>query len=569
MDNHQLELPLRVDNSTPASSEPKTIDSRDFVDESTQPTVEETKGELHRGLSRKRVGVIGILLAALLMTLGFFVWKSIHPAPSAQTDKSGTTSKSGKKKGDRQGQVVPVMVASVTQKTVPIQLQAIGRVQSGSTVAITPQASGRITGVFFKKGQDVNKGDLLFTLDDRSQIAAIQQAQGVLARDMAQVQQARAALARDQGIVQQAQADLAKTQAQMELSQAQSDRYNNLYKQGAISQDQAQQYSTSSRVSVATQQSSQLAIANAQAVVEIDEAAIRNAEGVVVADQAALDAAEVQLSYTKIYAPIDGKVGNILVTEGNVVQANSANPLATIVQVRPIQVSFSVPEVNLPVLQSRMERGTLKVTVTFAGSSRPILGQLTFLNNTVDNTTGTIQLIGDFKNADGKLFPGQFVNTTLTLAQQRDAIVVPAQAVQNGPNGQFVFVVSKDETTVKNVPVVAVSSIDGLNVIQKGELKPGDRVVTDGQANLVNGSKIRIKTADEGKTPATDGTSTPSGKSRKHRSSSGQPTSGQPTSADGDQPAQPKKRHRQSGGDQSGKDSNGNDRATPSPGGTP
>ena len=147
----------------------------------------------------------------------------------------------------------------------------------------------------------------------------------------------------------------------------------------------------------------------------------------------ALQSSQVQSSYTKIYAPIDGRAGNVLVTEGNVVQANSTNPLVTIAQIRPIQVSFSVPESNLPEIQKHTENGKLKVSVTFAGSNTPTQGTLSFVNNTVDNTTGTIQLIGDFDNAQGNLFPGQFVNTTLTLTQEPNAIVVPAQAVQNGP----------------------------------------------------------------------------------------------------------------------------------------
>jgi multidrug efflux system membrane fusion protein len=241
-------------------------------------------------------------------------------------------------------------------------------------------------------------------------------------------------------------------------------------------------------------------------VVEGDKAAIANAEALVLTDEAAYKNIEVQSSYTEIYAPIDGRAGNILVTEGNVVQANSSNPLVNIAQINPIQVSFAIPEVNLPEVQKRMQNGRLKVDVTFTGNPSPISGTLTFINNTVDSTTGTIQLIGDFSNGGGKLFPGQFVNTTLTLSEETDAIVVPAQAVQNGPNGQFVFVVNPEDNTVKNVPVVASSTIDGLNVVQKG-LKPGDQVVIDGQANLVSGSKVQPKAAAD--LPRSSGTDKP------------------------------------------------------------
>ncbi|MEH2376480.1 MAG: efflux RND transporter periplasmic adaptor subunit [Nostoc sp.] len=470
--------------------------------------------------------ILGVILLAGLVVFG------IH-AGAAKTEKTG--------KADRnKQQVTPVTVAMVTQKTVPIQLQAIGNVQSGSTVAITPQASGRIIGVYFKKGQEVKKGQLLFTLDERSQTAAIQQAQGTVAKDQAQVQQARAALTRDlgqidqaranlikdQALVRQAQATLAKDQAQAEFAKGQSDRYGALYKKGAISLDQSQQYVSNSKSATATLQadreaianaqavlkSDQVAITNAQAVVKGDQAAIANAQAVVSSDQGALDNTKVQLSYAKIYAPIDGLAGNILVTQGNVVQANSTTPLVNITQIRPIQVAFSIPETNLPQVQKYMQNGKLKVDVTFPDNqAHPLPGTLTFVNNTVDNTTGTIQLIGDFDNTQGHLFPGQFVNATLTLTQQPNATVVPSQAVQNGPDGQFVFVV-KPDMTVENVPVTVSSSIDGLDVVQKGP-QPGDKIVTDGQANLVSGSKIRIKTA--GNNSNADGNSS---KSRRNHS---------------------------------------------------
>ena len=527
------------------------IPNESLTESSREPTVRRSPRQIS-------VAVLGVML---LTGLGLF---AIYTG-AAKSDKTG-------KYGGKEKPATPVTVAMVTQKTVPVQLQAIGNVQPSSTVAITPQASGRIIGVYFKKGQEVKKGQLLFTLDDRTQIAAIQQAQGVLTKDQAQigqaranlakdqgqveqaranlakdrgqVEQARTNLAKDQGLVRQAQATLAKDQAQAQYAQAQSQRYGQLLKEGAISDDQAQQYSTNAQVSVATLLSDREAIANAQAVVQGDQvaiqnaqevvkgdliaiqnaqevvkgdlAAIQNAEAIERSDQAALDAVKVQSSYTKIYAPIEGRAGNILVTQGNVVQANSSNPLVIITKIRPIQVSFAIPEANLPQVQNYMENGKLKVNVAFSnGDTVPVPGVLTFINNTVDNSTGTIQLIGDFDNAKGHLFPGQFVNTTLTLTQQRNATVVPAQAVQNGPDGQFVFVV-KPDMTVENTPVTVSSTIDGLEVIQKG-IKPGDKVVTDGQANLVTGSKIRIKTAsDRGGDNNSNSTVNPDSQRRRH-----------------------------------------------------
>lgn len=434
--------------------------------------------EIKSASSKRRIG-LAILGMLVLGAVGFWGFQAhtVTPLRAAKTDRE---------------QITPVTIATATQRTVPVQISAIGNVQAGATVSVTPQASGRITGVFFQKGQDVHKGQLLFALDDRTQAAAIAQAQGTVARDQALVQQARATLARDLGAVRQAQATLAKDQAQAQFAQAQNTRYSNLYKQGAISQDQAQQYAANNQVSAATLQVDQDAIANAQAVALGDKAAIKNAEAVVTSDRAALANVQVQSSYTKIYAPIDGRAGNILVTEGNVVQAGSSNALVTIAKIRPIQVSFSVPEANLPEIQKHVENGKLPVSVTFAGNTTPIQGSLAFVNNTVDPNTGTIQLIGDFDNTNDQLFPGQFVKTTLTLTQEPNAIVVPAQAVQNGPNGQFVFVVNPD-STVTNVPVTTSSTIDGLDVIQQG-LQPGAKVVADGQANLVEGSKVRVKT---------------------------------------------------------------------------
>jgi len=495
---------------------------RETIKEIPKETAKRTKR-----MTKKRIGLA--FFGVLVLAIGGFVGLR---ANTAKPEKAGRNSKD---------QITLVTVVKVTQKTVPVQIKAIGTVQAGETVAVTPQAGGRITEVLFKKGDDVRKGQLLFTLDDRSQTAVIQQAQGTvaksqaqvqqaratLAKDLGQVEQARATLAKDQGLVRQARATLAKDEAQAQYAQAQFDRYSNLYKQGAVSQDQVQQYAANNKVAAAILQADREAIANAEAVVRGDEIAIENAEAIVEGDRAAIENAQaavsvddsalsntqVQSSYTKIYAPIDGQAGNVLATEGNVVQANSTNPLVVIQKTRPIQVSFSVPESNLPDIQKYMDNGKLKVEVTLGGNAgnssngnaastikggvnspvnpiRPISGVLTFVNNTVDNTTGTVQLIGDFENVQGKLFPGQFVNATLTLTQDRNATVVPSQAVQNGPNGPFVFVVKPDDT-VENVPVVVSRTVEGLNVIRNG-VKPGDQVVTDGQANLVTGSKIRI-----------------------------------------------------------------------------
>jgi membrane fusion protein, multidrug efflux system len=552
----------------------------------------------------RRKIALGALAIAALLAIGTVTTLAIRSTPAKP------------EKADRKGrnQITPVIVAKVTRKNVPIQVSAIGRVQSEATVSITPQVGGRITKVFFKKGDTVRKGQLLFTLDNRTQTAGIQQAQGTVLKDQGAVQQARAnleksqgavkqaranlekdkglilqaqatiekdqgaiqqaqaTLQKDQGLVRQAQATLNKNMAQAKFAKSQSERYTTLYKQGAVSKDQQQQYNANNAAQAATLQadreaianaqavvrgdiiaiknaqsvlkgdmaalenartslkSSEIAIANAQAVVKGDIAAIANAQAVVGSDRGALNNAQVQASYTQVVAPIDGQAGNILIPEGNIVQANSTNPVVIIQKINPIQVSFAVPETNLGEIQSSTQGGKLKVDVNFTGSTKPIPGLLSFVNNTVDSTTGTIQLIGDFDNADGQLFPGQFVNATLTLREEPNATVVPAQAVQNGANGQFVFVV-KPDSTVENVPVTASLSVDGVNMIKKGSLKPGDEVVIDGQANLVTGSKIRVKdpnapndggsAAEEEKDPSAgqkgDSSGGRSGRSRRNR----------------------------------------------------
>jgi membrane fusion protein, multidrug efflux system len=595
-----------------------------------------------KAIPRRRVALAALAITGLI-GIGVATTYGIRSAPPKS------------EKADRKGrnQIIPVAVAKVSTKTVPIQVSSIGKVQSEATVAVTPQAGGRITKVLFKKGDVVRKGQLLFTLDNRTQAAGIQQAQGVVSKDQAQVQQARANLEKDQGLVRQAQATLEKDQglvqqaratlekdkgliiqaqatiekdqglirqaqatlekdrgvvrqaqatlakdlAQAQFAKAQSDRYQSLYKQGVITQDQVQQFAASSAAQAATVQADReaianaqaqvrsdeiainnaqsvlkgdmaaianartslqsdeiaitnaqavvkgdlAAIANAQAVVKGDQAAIANAQAVVGADSGALNNAQVQASYTQVLSPIDGKAGNILVPEGNVVQANSNVPLVVIQKINPIQVSFAVPETNLAEIQRSTQGGKLKVAVNFTGSTKPIPGLLSFVNNTVDNSTGTIQLIGDFDNTDGQLFPGQFVNATLTLREEPNATVVPAQAVQNGANGQFVFIV-KPDSTVENVPVTASLSVDGFNVIQKGSVKPGDQVVIDGQANLVSGSKIQVKDpkapageSGDSRDPSADGGDRTAGKSGRSRRNRGAAAPG--ASAAPDQPS--------------------------------
>ncbi len=377
-------------------------------------------------------------------------------ASNAKTDRSA----------QRMKQAVPVTIATAVQKAVPVQMQVIGNVQAYNTVTVRAQVGGELTGVYFRRGQRVKKGQLLFTIDNRPLQASLQQAQAAVAKDIAQVRQA--------------QANLVKDIAQEKFAQSQARRYTALGNQGAISKDQAAQYLTNASATNAT--------------VAADRATVQNAQAVVNADRAAVQNAQVQLSYTKIYSPIDGQAGTVVVDRGNLVQANSTNPLVTISQIRPVQVAFSLPERELPAVRKYMAISKLPLQAIVPNAKQPpVSGVLTAVNGVVDNTTGTIQLLGDFANTQEHLWPGQFVNVVLNLTSQPNAIVVPSQAVQTGQNGKTIFVL-KPDNTVEARTVNVSRTFNGQAVIERG-LQSGEKVVTDGQFNLVPGAKVQVKTA--------------------------------------------------------------------------
>ncbi len=337
-------------------------------------------------------------------------------------------------------EAVPVTVVKVVQKSMPVEIRAIGNVEAYSTVSVKSQVAGEVERVYFQEGQEVRKGDLLFIIDRRPFEAALHQTQANLARD----------------------------QAQAKLARLQSDRYQKLFREGIASQDQYDRARAS------------------------DEAM----EGAVRADQAAVENARIQLSYCSIYSPLEGRTGSLMVDQGNVVKASEVS-LVVIHQIKPVYVNFSVPERFLAEIKTRMAAGNLKVVAEIPGDARGLLqGVLTFVDNAVDTTTGTIHLKGTFTNQDKRLWPGQFVNLVLTLAAQPNAIVVPSRAVQTGQSGEFVFVVKAD-LTAEMRPIVVSRSLEGETVVEKG-LRPGESVVTDGQLRLVPGGKVEVKNSDKG-----------------------------------------------------------------------
>jgi multidrug efflux system membrane fusion protein len=317
----------------------------------------------------------------------------------------------------------------------PVQVQAIGAVEAYSTVSVKTQITGQLTGVFFREGTDVKKGELLFTLDRRSFEAELNKQQANLEHDLAQAK----------------------------LAHLDAERYAGLFKSGVVSQQQYDQ--VQSRAD------------------ELD-AAVR-------ADTAAVENAKVQLMYCSIYSPIDGQTGTLMIHQGNMIKANDTPFLVNINQVEPIRVAFTVPEQFLADIKRFAAAGKLLVQAAIPGDSRPAVGTLSFIDNTVDPSTGTIKLKGEFANRDRRLWPGQFVNVTLVLRTQPNAVVVPAQAVQNGQQGPFVFVI-KSDLTVETRAVTVNRTTSGQAIIDAG-LSAGERVVTDGQLRLVPGSKVSIK----------------------------------------------------------------------------
>lgn len=333
----------------------------------------------------------------------------------------------------------PVLTAQAVEKTMPVLITPppVGHVTPTLSVNVRPQIGGIIQSVNFREGQEVAKGDLLFTIDPGPAQAALTLAKGNLQRDLAQLENAKIQFERDQ----------------------------KLFAQKLISQD----------------------------VFDTSKAAMDALAGSVAADRAAVNNAEFNLQYTQIRSPIDGRTGSLQVHEGNVVKAPD-DELLSINQIHPIYVAFSVAERWLPQIQKQMRGRTLAVSASYENmEGDPPRGELTFVDNSVDTLTGTIQLKATFPNEDNRLWPGQFVQLSLQLAELTNAVVVPSQAVQAGQNGPFVFAVNADKT-VEVRPVKTGVTVKGETAILSG-LQAGETVVTDGQLRLAPGVTVNDKTS--------------------------------------------------------------------------
>lgn len=330
--------------------------------------------------------------------------------------------------------VIPVRTAEVQKKDLELWLNGLGTVTAFKTVTLKSRVDGELVKVTFTEGQMVNEGDLLAEIDPRPFEAQLKQAEGQLTKDEASLKLAKLTLARVE--------DLARSK------------------------------------SIALQQ------------VDEQVAQVQQMEGTIETDRAMVATARLQLTYCRVIAPISGRIGLRMVDQGNIVHANDPTGLAVITQLHPISLVFTIPQDDLPQVQKRMrEDQNLRIEAYDRDfKTKLAVGALSAIDNQVDSTTGTVRLKGTFENEDATLFPNQFVNARLLVDTRRNAIVVPAAAVQRGPNGTFAYVVKSDETA--ELRMVAIGPSEAAETVIETGLEPGELVVTDGVDKLQNGSKI-------------------------------------------------------------------------------
>ncbi len=377
---------------------------------------------------RKKLIIIFVIV--VLAGLSVYAYKESHSQPAGAAGPGGG---GGRRGTQGAGQAIPVSVATAKSEDVPVYLDGLGSVEAFNTVTVKSRVDGPIIAINFKEGQDVKTGQLLAEIDPRQYQVAVSQAEATLYRD----------------------------QSQLTIAQRNFARYQDLFKQGIVSQqDYDAQESTKGQL-----------------------------EGTVRADQANVDNAKLNLSYTKITSPINGKVGLRQVDVGNVVHANDANGIAVITQLQPISIIFTIPEDSLPSVLEKFHGGSLPVDI-YSRDNQTKLGtaNLVTVNNQIDPTTGTVKLKAISQNKDGLLWPSQFVNARLLLDVKKNVTVVPAAAVQHGSQGAFAFVVKPDSTVDMRTLQPGINN-GNQTVIDQG-LAAGDVVVTDGQDKLSPGSKV-------------------------------------------------------------------------------
>lgn len=398
----------------------------------------------------------------------------------------------GNPKDKRGDEPVIVSTSPVQVKDMSIELQAIGNVEASETVSIQSQVEGQLRRVHFKQGDFVKAGQLLFEIDPRLQRETVSQAKALLSRSQATIQQSRSNVAQASAQVDLAEANLQRDIAQMELAQAQESRYRGLLEQKFVTREQYEQMRTALATTQAAVEAGRAALANAKAQVQTNQASVNTSIASAYADQATLDSARIQLGFTRIYAPISGKTGPLLVNAGNTVQANMT-PLISIGRLEPVFVAFSIPEKDLPSVQNAMRHGPVTTLAVVNGESQQTLtGRLFFIDNNVDPSSGTVRLKAEFSNQGQLLWPGRYTDVILRLGKQTNVMVIPASAIQQGQDGDFVYVVENKRALVK--PVVVERIVQGQAVIHRG-LRPEDIVVIDGQLRLAPDMPVKTENA--------------------------------------------------------------------------
>jgi multidrug efflux system membrane fusion protein len=392
------------------------------------------RSKLRRTRPGLAIGASALGLASML------VLTSCSKAPETGAPPPASAGRGGGGRGAGGGPVT-VMTAAVVERSMPVMLRAVGNVEASSTVEVRAQVTGELLTVNFEEGQEVKAGEVLFTIDPRSLEVSLKQAEAVLARDTGQSKNA----------------------------ETQRARYTNLQKNGLASQAELDAIS-----------------AQANAL-----------QSAIAADNAQIENIKLQLSHTKILAPVSGRTGALLVHKGSIIRANDASPLVVINQISPVSVGFAVPARLVSQIRAQQARSRMRVQAVVAGAGDAAsAGFVNFIDNSVDSSSDTIRLKASFPNTDRRLWPGQFVEVLLELSVDPRALVIPSPAVQPSQRGPFVFVVKADKT-VESRPI-KVARTEGADTIVQEGLQPGEQVVTDGQLGLTSGARVTIKAPSTG-----------------------------------------------------------------------
>jgi len=417
----------------------------------------------------KKRGLIWVVFFLLIAGVaGYAVWRAGQPGLQKTQGGGGGGGRRAAPVGP-----VPVVVSRITRSSIPVYLNGLGNVTAFYTVTVKSRVDGQLMKVDFNEGDSVKEGQVLIEIDPRPYQAQLDQAQAALARDTAQLGQAQANLGRDT--------------AQHTYAQTEAGRYAQLVQQGVIARDQGEQLKSNAD--------------SLSSTILADRAAIESARAQIQTDQAAIDNAKLQLTYARITAPITGVVGLRLIDPGNIVHAADANGMVVITQLQPISVLFTIPEDNLPQVMQKLRAGAHLPADAYSrdNSKKLASGLLMTLDNQIDNTTGTSKLKAVFDNANGALFPQQFVNVRLLVDTLTNQLVVPNVAVQNGQQGAFVYVVD-DDSRVHLKPVQVGITTETSSVILSG-LSDAERVVVDGTDRLLEGAEVRVRKPGELENP--------------------------------------------------------------------